>query len=497
MTTGETVDQELGFGPDGPTHGWNAIQDAVLSVALRTSGDGGWEWSARCILRLRGREIPGYARVVEDLGTIWFAPHESSLLPDLRNLSGARARIDSVPGFDADWSISRATISKSRLAAFGDRVVLRFRRVQFAHSTSPGPAALYRIIYRGLRLPHYTHQYWIHNATGAHVSYFTFLDVLGRRFILSEVVRSTETSAAYLGVSFAGPYLSRSELDALELVLFYVAGTGAIRQVVETFDRDARWFFRSFERHGHAQAEYPRPLFSRDAFGTQEAYRDIAAMIEVAKDLIERGFPLRAILFHVFAAEQRVPEMKLTHLAIALDAAKSAMIEVVRGEGKVIEDQRVFEQRIAPAMDALEREFCSEGDAEALTLFKRRLAGANDWSERERWRRFWRDVVHYELTQEERDVLEHRHVAIHVGYILKTEYDLQRDDDLELDRRPYEERLRELVHDADVFRNIVDRVLLEILRYAGAFVDATDPARTVAMRSPQAEVAQGEGAEFV
>lgn len=451
--------------------------------ALRSSGARGWEWSARCILRLRGRAISGYACISEDAGTIWFEPHESSHLTELRNLGGTRVRIDSVPEFDAQWSISRATIRKTQLTPFAARVVLRFRNIHSARSKHPGVAAFYRIIYRGLRLPRHTHQCWIYNTIGAHVSYFSFLHVFDRRFILSEVVRSTETRNAYLGVSFVGPYLSQSELDALELVLYYVAGTGAIRQVVGTFDNDARWLHRSFQRHGHARAEYPRPLFLSQSFGIPEAYREIVAMAEVAKDLIERGFPLCAILFHVFSAEQHVPEMKLTHLAIALDAAKNAMIDAVRGEGKVIPDQHLFEQRIAPAMSALEREFCGDEDVEALTLFKRRLEGANDWSDRERWKRFWRDVVRYQLTPEERAVLGHRHVAIHVGYILKTEYDLDRDDAIGLDRRPYEERLQQLVYDAAIFRNLVDRVLLDLLGYSGSFVDATDPAKAVKISS--------------
>jgi hypothetical protein len=79
-------------------------------------------------------------------------------------------------------------------------------------------------------------------------------------------------------------------------------------------------------------------------------------------------------------------------------------------------------------------------------------------------------------------VLSHRNVAVHVGYILKTEYDLQNDDDLKLDRRPYEDRLRDLVYEAKVFRNIVDRVLLSILGYRGAFVDATDRMNTIEIR---------------
>lgn len=175
--------------------------------------------------------------------------------------------------------------------------------------------------------------------------------------------------------------------------------------------------------------------------------------------------------------------MKLTHLAIALDAAKNALIEKIRGEGKVIGNERLFAERIAPAVQALEKEFSSHEDAEALGLFKRRLLGANDWSDRERWKRFWRDIVNYKLTREELDVLKHRDVAVHVGYILKTEYDLELDGNLKLDRRPYEERLRDLSHDANVLRNIVDRVLLETLRYEDSFVDATNRARTIEMVS--------------
>jgi len=210
--------------------------------------------------------------------------------------------------------------------------------------------------------------------------------------------------------------------------------------------------------------------------------------MDAAKTLISRGLPLRAILFQVFSGEQYVPEMKLTHLAIALDAIKTAMIEKVRGEGKAIPNEAEFQRRIKAALDVIEKEFNAPEEAEAAKLIQRRLRAANDWSERERWLRFWRDVIGYEMTPEEQAVLAHRNVAVHVGYILKTEYDLQNDDDPNLDRRPYDDRLRELVHDAKVFRNLVDRVLLTILGYRGAFVDATDRAKTIEIADTKAEV---------
>jgi hypothetical protein len=172
-----------------------------------------------------------------------------------------------------------------------------------------------------------------------------------------------------------------------------------------------------------------------------------------------------------------VPELEITLLAIALDGIKSAVVVKIKGEGKLMK-QKAFDDRIAALVAAAEAEFSKVDDSEALGLILRRITSANDWSERKRWERFWRDHVGYQLTDKESEVLKHRGPAIHEAYILDTEYDLALDDDPKTDRRPYEERLRELGHDASIFRNIVVRVLLILLGYEADFIDATAPAGT-------------------
>jgi len=476
------TDELLTFEPQPPKTEWNSLQDAIVSVALRTPKDE-WQWCGRAILTVGCRRLDGWADIKADDGIAWFAPHDRTLLDELRILSGKRARLISPAHSRARWHIDKATITKNQLSPFADRLRLRFRKVAFEMPAPDQQASIIRIVYRGLKLPRHMYQVYVHDRTGARLFGFSFLEAMNRRFIISEIERSDDAKKSYTALTFAAPELSQLDLDAVELTLYYVAGSGAIRQVEELYDSEGRWFRRSYHRHGHAQAELPRPLFQNDEYREPKTFKAIGGMVDEARRLIQRGFPLRAILFHLFSAQQRVPEIKLTHLAVALDAIKTALIVKIRGEGKLIADDKEFSSRIAPALEALDAEFKDPKDATTLTLIKRRLESANDWSERERWKRFWRDVIKYELSTEERRVLDHRDVAIHVGYILKTEYDLENDDSTELDRRPYETRLRELDYDANVFRNVVDRVLLAVLGYRGHFVDGTDSTRVVDMHS--------------
>ncbi len=277
-----------------------------------------------------------------------------------------------------------------------------------------------------------------------------------------------------LTITFAGPWLSQLHLDALELVLFYICGTGGTRRCVEMYDRNARFLSRHFPRVSHAYARIERLLMPPTRYTDIATWNMLSNVVHRAAYLIKSGFPLRPVLYHLFSGLQPTPEIRIAHLSIALDAIKTATIRKIKGEGKAIADQNEFKRRIKPALLALENEFSSAKDQEALELIKKRLEGANDWSERERWKRFWRDVICYEVVGKERDVLEHRDAIVHDGYILDTEYDLALDNDPMRDRRSYEDRLREIDQDARILQNIVDRVLLRLLQFTGTFLDATN-----------------------
>ena len=137
-------------------------------------------------------------------------------------------------------------------------------------------------------------------------------------------------------------------------------------------------------------------------------------------------------------------------------------MEKIQGEGKLMQ-QPEFCRRIRSVIAAARAEFSAEEDAEKLNHLLIRISNSNNWSENRRWKRFWSEYVQYEPTPEEERVLKHRGSAIHSAYILLTEYDLALRQDEEVDGRPYEVRLRELVTDAAVFRNVMNRVLLMLL----------------------------------
>jgi hypothetical protein len=300
--------------------------------------------------------------------------------------------------------------------------------------------------------------------------------LFGRDVVISEIAGEDDDDACFVGVTIAGAWIEQSELDALEMVLFMLARTSGVRQCIESFDVDARWLDRDFHRLAHSRAQNREDIFLRSDFQKPAFWEVVVNMMEQARTLILAGFPLRAILFQLFASQQPVPELEITLLAIALDGIKSAVVVKIKGEGKVIPDQKHFNKSIASVVDAAKKAFEGIADDSGLELIIQRIEGANDWSDRKRWERFWRDHVGYQLTPKEHEVLEHRGPAIHEAYILDTEYDLALDQDPEIDRRPYEDRLRELAQDASVFRNVVVRVLLMLLGYKGDFIDASAPA---------------------
>ncbi len=168
-----------------------------------------------------------------------------------------------------------------------------------------------------------------------------------------------------------------------------------------------------------------------------EFYERVATICARAKELIEKAVPLRALLFHLFASQQLVPEISITHLAIALDGTKTAVVEKIQGEGKLM-PQADFRRRIQSVVRAAEMEFSAADDASKLEHLLIRINNSNNWSESKRWERFWLEYIKYDLTPEEARVLHHRGSAIYSAYILLTQYDIALNDGEEIDGRPYE-----------------------------------------------------------
>lgn len=452
---------------------WNDIQDTVLSVAFRCTPRH-WSWIGRTVLVRGDDEYLGYAHLDAKAGVGTFQPHDPAALNALQQLRGKKVTVSAFDSFDANWTLSLARVRRAD-PVLQDRIGVRFKIVEAGDPLDPGARSVYRIIYCGLRLRAFTHSVWLQRGRDAYRGSYSVLDAFDRRFIVSELRNDqSDSKRCILAVTFSGAWLSKLEMDALELVLFYLCGSGGPRLVVEMYDANGLLISNQRQRISHARARLERVLLPLERYGNPEMWRNLSAVVERAAALIRRGFPLRAILYQMFSGLQSAPELRLVHLSIALEAIKTATIVKIRGEGRAVSDQDEFLRRIGPAIEALELEFSRPEDSEALGLIRRRFLGANDWSERERWRRFWRDVVGYEVVGEERDVLEHRDVVVHVGYILDTEYDLLIDNDPKADRRPYEDRLRELDRESRQFQNIVDRVLLRLLGFGGQFLDATD-----------------------
>jgi len=442
--------------------------DTQLSVALRTSGLD-WSWSSFVLLSTPSGAIVTRAQI-NDNGGGQISPLSLENRQSIETLAADNFILKPRNGTNAQWQAEGRVSNPLSAVPLGFEISvsnLCFERPRTGGSTYN------RIVYRGITLPDYTNFVWLKDGDCARRHGHTTLQLLDRDIIFSEIWKSDDPDTCYVGVTVNGLWLSQLELDALEMILFLLAGVGGIRQCVESFDSDGRLLGRNHERLGHAIGYEAKPLFSVEKYSDRAFYEHVVVMIHRAKDLIESGLRLRALLFHLFASQQPIPEIAITHLAIALDGTKTAVIENIRGEGKLM-DQSVFEKRIQSVLEAARREFSATGEANSRDLILRRIQGANDWSERDRWTRFWRDVG-YTLTDREREVLEHRHPAIHGAYILHTEYDLALDDRPNIDRRPYEERLLQLAADVKVFRNVVNRVLLLLLGYQGEWVDSSDP----------------------
>jgi hypothetical protein len=440
--------------------------DGQVAVALRPPLDGGaWAWNSFVLCRVRDREILAFAELC-DGDVIW-----------LHGLDGERAALlEANRGVDIDIYPNETTTA----ARWRATVVLEGRLGNIFRGSMHGlrierergaTGRFVRIVYKGIALPGYSHAVWLQtdDKHRRNVGY-SFFELFDRRIILSCVGDEESPENQYVGVTIDGGYPTQAELDAIELVLYLLAGVGGVRQCVEMYDDDARWGSTQYHRLGHAAFRERRFIFPAEECVKAEFYERIAEMCVAAKGVIERAVPLRALLFHVFASQQPVPEIAITHLAIALDGIKTAVVEKIQGEGKLM-PQPEFCRRIRPVIAAARAEFSAEEDVEKLNHLLIRINNSNNWSEKRRWQRFWSEYVQYEPTAEEERILEHRGSAIHSAYILLTEYDLALRQDEEVDGRAYEVRLAELISDAAIFRNVLNRVLLMLLRYRGPIVD--------------------------
>jgi hypothetical protein len=445
------------------------MNDAQLAVALGTGGRD-WLWASFVQIETPSGPIVALAQLRENEGTL--TPLYGRDRQAIEAIGSSQFRVTSRDGQSTRLSALATMRNSLSLVPLGidiDVAGLRFEK------RNPAEHGYSRIVYRGIALPGYTNRVWLDDGDDtARTHGYTSLYLFGRDIVLSEISKvSEDPDQWYLGVTISGAWLSQLELDALEMTLYLFAGVAGVRQCVESFDADAQPLGRSFHRLGHAGEREAKPMFPTEHYSRPEFYEMVGQVAESAKSLIGAGFPLRAILFRLFSSQQPVPEVNITELGIALDAIKNAVVVKIKGEGKLME-QKIFDERIKPVLDTTSKEFSSPEDAVALESILRRIEGANDWSDRQRWARFWRDYAGYQLTDRERAVLDHRDPLIHQGYVLQTEYDLALDKRSNVDRRPYEQRLRELDADARIFRNIVNRVLLRLLAYKGQFLDFTD-----------------------
>lgn len=433
------------------------VGNTQLAVAFHPDSQA-WYWRSFATLVIGRTERLVFVDINESGGVL----HDANNWTTTRDIPTGSALLR--PSDSANWEIGCELThgnSPIQLNVDVDRLVFS--------NTLPGPARYHRIVYRGLKLQSFTNGVWLRvGDTKLHRYGYTPMTIFGRTALLSTL--SEEDNDYLLAVTIFGDWFTDKELDAIDLILQLLAGSSGTRVCVESYDADGRWLQRSYHDIGILMEGRSSPVFFFDQLKDPAFYKAVSSMIEQAKRLNELGLPLRGLLYHVFKSQQRNPELAITHLAIALDGAKSAVIDKIRGEGKLL-PQKDFDERIVPVLDAARAAFCKATDAEALPFIIRRIMSANDWSERERWKRFWRDYMKYELDPDERRVLDYRDPAIHNAYLLLTEYDLELDHEAE-DRRPYGERLLDLVRDSQIFRNIINRVILTLLCYKGEFCNS-------------------------
>lgn len=413
------------------------------------------------------RPFTAFVELREGLQYGYITPSSEAARESLMALVGSVIALRPREGSSATWEATvRLEIDPYRRVFRGEVLDLKLDR--------PGEATYFRIIYKGIKLPGYTRQAWLQASKYSRAAFgYSYLRALDRDIVISDAGNAEELTECYVGITIAAPYISQLDCDALEMVVYLLAGTGGIRQCVESVDRNGRRVAINMHRLGHAASRTPRLIFGPEQYTRADFYDSAAGLCENARSLIGRGVPLRALLFHVFASQQPVPEITITHLAIALDGIKTAVVEKVRGEGNLM-DSEAFKRRIKSVVDAANTEFSKDG-GEILRHIVGRIENSNNWSENKRWNRFWNEYIGYKLTEPEQEVLKHRGSAIHSAYILLTEYDLSLNKKADIDRRPYEQRLRDLLFDAAIYRNVLNRVLLKLLGFRGEFVDLTEP----------------------
>lgn|GEM_PF-5336688 len=451
------------------------IDDVQLAVALMPPGN---EWAWRSLARCCSvdDEITVFADLRPEGVRVW--PLEPDGSGKLASLASTELRLRPIKASSAQWQ-ARIIVRPPQVGGGFEGTVAAIDWPAAKEASNS------RIVYCGISLAGYANRTpWLRESEGQNTSLgYSAIEALKRQTLFAAISESLEAQEdCFMGATLAGPFLSQSELDALDFTLFLLAGTGGTRATVESFDSNGRFVSRHHHRVKHVASQDRQWVIPPEDMTRAETYLEVAQIWERAKDLIERGLPLRALQFHIFASQQRVPELTITHLAIALDGIKTAVVEKIRGEGKLIPSQREFERRIHPIIDAANSVFSSPEEAKLLDHILKRISNSNNWSENKRWERFWRDYIEHELTADEERVLKHRGSAIHSAYILLTEYDLSLNQDQEVDRRPFEARLGQLLTDAQIYRNVINRVLLRLLGYTGNMVDCTNQTARLSLR---------------
>jgi hypothetical protein len=450
------------------------VDPALLAIALSPPVMG-WSWYSFVDCVLRDRVVSAFGQLNNDTNAVALLPIKADDYPVLASALGQTITVLPPSNTSATWR-AEVALDSERTDLFFTGLLSELHPAEI-ESGKRGASAYYRIIFRRLVLPGYLRYQWMKVGNwGARNLGYTPLRLFDRKAIVSEIRQGDTPDERFVALSFKAEYLSQLELDAFEMVLYILAGTGGIRQSVDSVDVDFRWIGTIGERHGHAIAPNTELIFPHGEYTSLAFYERVAGMIECARVIIEQGVPLRALLFHIFSSQQMVPEITITHLAIALEGFKNAVVEKVRREGNLME-RRDFKRRIKPVIDAAERAFSDPADGHIREHVVRRIMESNNWSGNKRWKRFWSEYISYTLTADEERVLGHRGSAIHNAYILLTEYDLALNDDGSVDDRPYDVRLKELERDAGIYRNVVNRVLLRLLGYDAPFLDFSDAMR--------------------
>ena len=137
----------------------------------------------------------------------------------------------------------------------------------------------FRIIYKGIALPSYSHAVWLQtdDKSRRNVGH-AFFEVFDRRIILSCISDAENPENQCVGVTIDGGYLAQPELDAIELVLYLLAGVGGVRQCVEMYDDDARWGRTHYHRLGHAAFRKRQFIFPAEECVKVGFYERIAEM---------------------------------------------------------------------------------------------------------------------------------------------------------------------------------------------------------------------------